>query len=91
MKKNKIISMQMFVLLICCLGLFSCRNAGQYVDDLKRYTDDVLDGKVKIKAPKHLSIPKDCPYCEDGYYWYEGYKLECSFCDGKGHAMKRLH
>ena len=76
---------------LCCLLFVSCRHAGQYVDDIKRYTDDVLDGKVKLKPPKHLSIPKDCPYCEEGYYWYNGYKMECNFCDGKGRTMERLY
>lgn len=78
-----------FLLTVCIVGMtgVGCRNAGKYADDAYKYIDDAAG---KFKGPKRASVPKDCTYCDGGYYWYNGYQYECSHCGGDGWVIERL-
>lgn len=58
-----------------------------------KYVDDMYNGVKRItpKPPKHLSVPKDCPYCEGGYYWFNGYQYQCSHCKGDGIILEQIY
>lgn len=73
----------LFVSVICA----SCRNIGKSVDDGIKYVGDFLDGKKTVRIK---SVLKDCPDCNGGYYWYNGYQYECSHCGGDGWIVERL-
>lgn len=59
--------------------LCGCRNASKYSDDIYKVLKPKRLPRINVK-----SLPKDCPHCDGGYYWYNGYQYECSFCGGDG-------
>lgn len=73
------------ILLVFGVGLMctSCKYVSKYVGD-------IFNGRRTVKV-RHMSIPKDCPYCDDGYYWRNGYQYECGHCDGKGWRMEKVY
>lgn len=70
-----------------CTG---CKGMGKYADDAYRGVKKAVN-EYKPKPPRHLSVPKDCPYCENGYYWYNGYQFQCGHCEGKGIVLERVY
>lgn len=74
-------------LLLAVVICVSCRNVVKYIDDGGKYIGDVIDGKKPIRIK---SIVKDCPYCDGGYYWYNGYQYECSHCGGDGWIVDKI-
>jgi hypothetical protein len=66
------------------------RGMGKYADDAYRSVKKSIK-EYKPRPPKHLSVPKDCPNCENGYYWFNGYKYECGHCKGKGTIFERVY
>lgn len=76
------------VLLIVVIS-FMCTSC-KYADDAYRSVKKSVN-KYKPKPPHHLSVPKDCPYCDNGYYWYNGYQYQCAHCEGNGIVLERVY
>lgn len=72
-------------MLIIIVSLF-CTGCRGLADDAQRALKN-----VKVKPPKHMSLPKDCPYCDEGYVWYNGRQYECSYCKGNGYIFERVY
>lgn len=72
----------------------------KYADDIVKYGDDIYRGANKIienkKNDKAVNNNKamtrlvDCPYCDGGYYWYNGYQWQCNYCGGKGLLVEQM-
>lgn len=83
---RRFLILSLTICIVCITGA-GCRNVGKYADDAYKYIDDAAG---KFKGPKRASVPKDCPYCDGGYYWFNGYQYECSHCSGKGFVIERI-
>ena len=81
----------------------SCQHAAKYADDVAKYADDIVKygddayriaDKIIENRDKNAKKPKtrivDCPYCDGGYYWYNGYQFQCTYCGGKGLLVEQL-
>jgi DNA-directed RNA polymerase subunit RPC12/RpoP len=81
----------------------SCKHVGKYADDVAKYADDIVKygddayriaDKIKENRDKNANKPKtrivDCPYCDVGCYWYNGYQFQCTYCGGKGLLVEQL-
>ena len=99
---KKVFSLLTLLVLVVavCAG---CQHVGKYADDVAKYADDIVKygddayriaDKIKENRDKNANKPKtrivDCPYCDGGCYWYNGYQFQCTYCGGKGLLVEQL-